>query len=98
MEYGDESKAEEVDDDNLEENDEILPAIAPNRTDGVEAPNRWDILCGRGKSTAHPGNQRFRQIILSRREEYQQATRRDDKTRITFEIVESLRKGTEPSR
>lgn len=65
----------------------------------VVEPGRMDILCGRGKSiTAHPGNQRFREAIIARRDEYQQTKRRDDKSRITEEIVDSLRSGPDPSR
>jgi hypothetical protein len=57
-----------------------------------------DIVCGRGSRVAHPGNQRFRKIVLDYKEAYQKAQRRDDKTRITQEIVEALRSGPEPSR
>lgn len=65
----------------------------------VVEPNPMDILCGRGKSiSAHPGNVRFRDMIVARREEYQHAKKRDDKSRITEEIVDSLQGGTEPSR
>ena len=57
-----------------------------------------DIICGRGSRVAHPGNQRFRKVVLERKVEYQKAQRRDEKTRITHEIVETLRSDPEPSR
>jgi hypothetical protein len=63
-----------------------------------DAVQPMDIVCGRGSRVAHPGNQRFRKIILERKQEYQKAQRRDEKTRITHEIVEILRSGPEPSR
>ena len=100
MEQKDESK---IDDAEFTEPPIVREIHPPNSsgTAGLEAittPGTWDILCGRGKSAAHPGNQRFRQIIQSRRDEYQRAVRRDDKTKITFEIVESLRNGPNASR
>ena len=50
------------------------------------------IHTGRGKSIAHKGNARFRQLINQRKNEYQAARRREDKTRLTIEIVHELRK------
>lgn len=47
---------------------------------------------GRGKSIAHKGNAKFRQLINERKDEYQAARRREDKTRLTMEIVQELRK------
>jgi hypothetical protein len=66
--------------------------------EAIETPAVSDVICGRGKSVSHPGNKRFRRLILAQKEAYQKATRRDDKTRITFEIVEQLRRGSDPSR
>jgi hypothetical protein len=53
-------------------------------------PQPMDIICGRGSRMTHPGNQRFRRLVLERKEIYQQSTRREDKTRITLEIVQQL--------
>lgn len=53
-------------------------------------PRPMDIICGRGSRMTHPGNQRFRSLVLERKEIYQQSTRREDKTRITLEIVQQL--------
>lgn len=47
-----------------------------------------DVLCGRDKIChSHPGNKRFRQLILFYREQYQKAPHRDDKTRLTNHII-----------
>ncbi len=62
-------------------------------------PSEHDIVCGRGKSIcAHPGNQKFRRMILARREEYQSTVKRDDKARITAQVVQALCNGPFPSR
>jgi hypothetical protein len=66
--------------------------------EAIPTPGPMDVICGRGKSVSHPGNQRFRRLILAKKEAYQKAKRRDEKTRITFEIVVELRRGSEPSR
>jgi hypothetical protein len=47
---------------------------------------------------AHLGNRRFRQAVMDKKDEYQKAIRRDDKTRITFELVQNLRNGPEGGR
>merc|ERR1712226_1460129 len=57
-----------------------------------------DIICGRGARVSHPGNQRFRTIVLQRKGEYQQAKRQEDKTRITLDIVNILLGGPIPAR
>lgn len=64
----------------------------------VSEPRPQDVICGRGKSVAHPGNQRLAEMIKARKEEYQKAKRRDDKTRITCEIVQAMRQGPMPAR
>jgi hypothetical protein len=62
-------------------------------------PAPGDVICGRGKMTiAHPGNRRFRQLVMDKKDAYQKARRRDDKTRITFELVQKLRTGPEGGR
>jgi len=58
-----------------------------------EGLNPADIVCGRDKlSHSHEGNKRFRKIIQSYRRRYQTATRREEKTRITGEIVALVEK------
>jgi hypothetical protein len=54
-----------------------------------------DVLCGRDRRAHnHPGNKRFRSIVQSYREKYQSAPRREDKNRITNEIIQRvLREG-----
>jgi hypothetical protein len=86
---------DESDDDDLDFS--LLPSIIdPSKV--VSAPEQNDVICGRGKSVTHPGNLKFRTLVHARKEEYKQAKRRDDKTRIAFEIVEALRNGTDASR
>jgi hypothetical protein len=75
----------------------LFPAVR-DPSMAVNAPEENDIICGRGKSVTHPGNLKFRQMVLTRKEEYKQAKRREDKTRIATEIVEELRNGPKPSR
>jgi len=61
---------------------------------GIATPSPEDVICGRGKMTSsHPGNRRFRELVLDKKQAYQRARRRDDKTRITFELVQTLREG-----
>jgi hypothetical protein len=60
---------------------------------GIQEPNPHDILCGRGRSTSdHPANVRFRQLINQNKDSYQKAKRRDEKTKITCELVDRLRR------
>lgn len=55
-------------------------------------PDKLDILCGRDKeSYSHVGNKQFRVIVATNRERYQSCTSRDEKTRITTEIIKSIR-------
>lgn len=44
-------------------------------------------------TSSHPGNRRFRELVMEKKQAYQRARRRDDKTRITFELVQTLRDG-----
>jgi hypothetical protein len=47
-----------------------------------------DVFCSRDKAShSNPGNKRFRQLILRYREQYQSLSLRDDKTRLTTDIV-----------
>lgn len=80
---------------------ETTQTAAPSSTATrlLSQPNENDIVCGRGKSiSAHSGNLKFRHMILARRDEYQATFKRDDKSRITAEIVQALRAGPYPSR
>ena len=86
---------DESDDDDLDIS--LLPSII-DPSNAVSAPDDNDVICGRGKSVTHPGNLKFRQLVQARKEEYKQAKRRDEKTRIAFEIVETLRNGAAGSR
>lgn len=86
---------DESDEDDLDIS--LLPSII-DPSKAVSAPDINDVICGRGKSVTHPGNLRFRQLVQARKNEYKLAKRRDEKTRIAFEIVEALRNGTEASR
>lgn len=66
---------------------------------GIQTPEPTDVICGRGKMTVtHPGNLRFRQLVMGKKDVYQKAKRRDDKTRITFELVQTVRNGPEGGR
>ena len=57
-----------------------LPAnLDPSQ--GIANPLDLDILCGRGKSNVHKGNALFRELIDAKKDEYQAARRREDKTR-----------------
>mmetsp|Transcript_11916 Transcript_11916/g.19746 ORF Transcript_11916/g.19746 Transcript_11916/m.19746 type:complete len:235 (-) Transcript_11916:54-758(-) len=72
-------------DDEDEEDDQ--PDVRANVT-----PKRFDIICGRDKlSHAHVGNKRFRIVVEMNRERYQTAPSRDEKTRITCDIVSMIR-------
>ena len=55
-------------------------------------PSRLDVLCGRDKvAYSHVGNRRFRVIVSMNRERYQSCKPREAKTRITTEIIKSIR-------
>lgn len=67
-----------------------LPQADLNKSD--QDVQTRDVLCGRDKkSHSHVGNKRFRQIVLMHREEYQTASSRDIKTKITCKIVKMIR-------
>lgn len=68
------------------------------RGEVVHEPKPMDIICGRGSRITHPGNKRFRQIVLEQKELYQKAIKREDKTKITLDIVHRLMSFEEPSR
>lgn len=53
----------------------------------------YDIICGRDRiAHFHPGNHRFRQLIHAYREVYQFASRRDEKSKITQTVIETVRR------
>lgn len=55
-------------------------------------PNKHDILCGRDKQAFnHVGNKQFRVIIAKHRQEYQTAASREEKTRITHDIIDAIK-------
>jgi hypothetical protein len=75
------------------------PQINYDPSKGIRTPAPTDVICGRGKMTvAHPGNRRFRQLVMAQKNAYQKAKRRDDKSRITFDLVHQLRTGNEGGR
>lgn len=78
--------------------DSSEPTTTTPRGELVHEPRPMDIICGRGSRITHPGNKRFRQVVMEQKELYQRATRREDKTRITLDIVQRLMAGEEPSR
>lgn len=87
---------EEHEDDEEDREDNIFRAAATpsSPASSIAAPAPVDVICGRGKMTSsHPGNRRFRELVLEKKQAYQRARRRDDKTRITFELVQTLRDG-----
>ena len=90
----------EENDDDDDDDDLDLPLFSTDidPSKAVSGPEGNDVICGRGKSITHPGNLKFRQLVLARKDEYKRANRRDDKTRIAFEIVEALRNGPDASR
>lgn len=62
---------------------------------GDIVPTRFDVICGRDKmSVAHEGNKRFRLIVEQYRVRYQRTSVREEKTRITCEIISRIRTGS----
>lgn len=65
-------------------NDEIIT----RSTKGIVKPLPSDILCGKDKScVCHEGSVRFREVIESYQERYTNSTSKQEKMRITKEIV-----------
>lgn len=75
-------------------------AMSTASVDGrIQEPHLNDILCGRGGSiNSHPGNRVFRGWIAERRESYNLAESKADKSRITSEIMERVRDQGPPGR
>lgn len=70
----------------------------PVRGELVPEPRPMDVICGRGSRISHPGNQRFRKLVSEQKGAYQRAARREDKTKITLDIVQRLMRCEDPSR
>jgi hypothetical protein len=64
----------------------------------TETPGRFDVLLGRGKKhTGHPGNERLQIALNMHSVRYNAATTsRNEKTRITEEIVQSIQTTSDP--
>ena len=88
---------DDTDDSHREDDDEYTSNEEP-RGERVEHPRPMDIICGRGSRLTHPGNKRFRQLVLEQKDAYQKALKREEKTKITLDIVQRLMTGAEPSR
>jgi len=70
---------------------QIKQTMPEDKGKPVEGITDVDVYCGRDKRThAHPGNKRFRELITSHRESYQTATLRENKTKITSDIIETV--------
>lgn len=58
-------------------------------------PNRYSVLCGRGKECFnYIGNRRFRVMVDMNLERYSLAETKSDKTRIVCEIVQTIRQSS----
>lgn len=55
-------------------------------------PNDNDVICGRGTSSNHKGNALLRKLVAARKAEYNNSTRRDEKTRISNEILKEMKR------
>lgn len=75
-------------------NEVILSQAAfdqPRELDADFRPGRNDVICSKGaESYNHAGNNRFRKLILSQLERYEQASK-PEKTLIVSSIVETIR-------
>ena len=58
---------------------------------------RFDVICCRDrKCHEHAGNKRFRVLVEHYRERYQKTSVREEKSRITSQIIERIRSGSHP--
>lgn len=65
-----------------------LDAGAADGAERIIVPGPFDVLVGRGRFIQeHVGNLRYRHIVESRMEKYEQATKRVEKTDLTAEVV-----------
>lgn len=72
----------------------IIPTFAQNvgTSSSLNDLRPNDVICGRDKLThSHTGNKKFRQIVMSFREQYQSSATRENKTNITCRIVMMIR-------
>lgn len=54
-------------------------------------PSDQDVLMGRGAPRYdHPGNKRLRELAIAKRDVYKAATSRDEKTRISWQLVHEI--------
>jgi hypothetical protein len=71
----------------------IISCLDSANTPWPEVPQKEDILLGRHREAyGHPGNRRFRFLISSYSDDYQNARARDTKTGIIQKIVASIQK------
>jgi len=71
---------------------------APQSLKSIKLPNLNDVLCGRGGGTnIHPGNERFRFLVNSKKRPYLKSKKRD-KPEIAREIVSTIRNLTPSGR
>jgi len=71
---------------------------APQSLKSIKHPNLNDVLCGRGGGTnIHPGNERFRFLVNSKKRPYLKSKKRD-KPEIAREIVATIRNLTPSGR
>lgn len=65
----------------------------------IRTPHDHDILLGRGGGiNSFPGNQVFRQWVAERKEEYNLAPNKHEKTRVAEEVMARVRNQTPPGR
>ena len=85
--------------DSCPEHKSILPLTLDHQRIASTLPQPMDIICGRGsRVSSNPGNHRFRIIVEQQKVEYQCAVRREEKSRITMEVIHQLTQGPRPSR
>ena len=58
----------------------------------MDLPSRFDILCGKTSTNKHPGNVLFRQLILTKVDDYMSSTKKAQKGLVTAEILNDLHK------
>ncbi|CAJ1959145.1 unnamed protein product [Cylindrotheca closterium] len=67
-----------------------MPVIIPDDEDCCKL-FAADVLCGRDRAPmTHPGNKRFRQMIMQKREAYQKATSHEARLSVTDEIMTTV--------
>ena len=56
----------------------------------MDLPSRFDILCGKTSTNKHPGNVLFRQLILTKVDDYMSSTKKAQKGLVTAEVLDEL--------